>query len=52
MDPQKPGNSPGSGPEVVERQKITKERAFSIREVKRTAAKERKRDEYSSAEGQ
>ena len=27
-------------------------RAFSVREVKRTAAKERKRDEYSSAEGQ
>ena len=27
-------------------------RAFSVREVKRTAAKERKRDKYSSAEGQ
>ena len=27
-------------------------RAFSVREVKRAAAKERKRDEYSSAEGQ
>ena len=25
MEPQKPGNSPGSGPEVVERQRITKE---------------------------
>ena len=27
MKPQKPGNSPGSGPEVVERKKIAKERA-------------------------
>ena len=27
MEPQKPGNSPGSGTEVVERQKIAKERA-------------------------
>ena len=27
-------------------------RAFSVREVKRTATKERKRDEYSSAEEQ
>ena len=27
-------------------------RAFSVREVKRTAAKERKKDEYSFAEGQ
>ena len=27
-------------------------RAFSVREVKRVAAKERQRDEYSSAEGQ
>ena len=27
MRPQKPGNSPGPGPEVVERQKIAKERA-------------------------
>ena len=27
-------------------------RAFSVREVKRTAAKERERDKYSSAEGQ
>ena len=27
-------------------------RAFSVREVKRTAAEERERDEYSSAEGQ
>ena len=27
-------------------------RAFSVREVKRTAAKQRKREEYSSAEGQ
>ena len=25
MEPQKPGNSPGSGPEVVERQRIAKE---------------------------
>ena len=28
MEPQKPGNSPGPGPEVVERQKIAKERAI------------------------
>ena len=27
MEPQKPGNSPGPGLEVVERQKIAKERA-------------------------
>ena len=27
MEPQKPGNSPESGPEVVERQRVTKERA-------------------------
>ena len=27
MEPQKPGNSPGSGPEVVERQSVAKERA-------------------------
>ena len=27
-------------------------RAFSVREVKRAAAEQRKRDEYSSAEGQ
>ena len=27
MDPQKPGNSPGPGAEVVERKKIAKERA-------------------------
>ena len=25
MEPQKPGNSPGSGPEVVERQRVAKE---------------------------
>ena len=28
MEPQKPGNSTGPGPGVVERQKITKERAM------------------------
>ena len=27
MEPQKPGNSPGPGPEVVERHKTAKERA-------------------------
>ena len=27
MDPQDPGNSPGPGPEIVERQKTAKERA-------------------------
>ena len=27
MVPQKPGNSPGPGPEVVERQRVAKERA-------------------------
>ena len=27
MEPQKPGNSPGSGPEVIKRQKVAKERA-------------------------
>ena len=27
MEPQKPGNSPGSGSEVIERQRVTKERA-------------------------
>ena len=27
MEPQKPGNSPGPGPEVVERERIAKERA-------------------------
>ena len=27
MEPQKPGNSPGSGPQVVERQRVAKERA-------------------------
>ena len=27
MEPQKPGNSPGPGPKVVERQEIAKERA-------------------------
>ena len=27
MEPQKPGNTPGSGPEVVERQRVAKERA-------------------------
>ena len=26
-EPQKPGNSPGSGPKVIERQRITKEGA-------------------------
>ena len=25
MEPQKPGNSPGSGPEIVERQRVAKE---------------------------
>ena len=28
MEPEKPGNSPRPGPEVVERQKIAKERAM------------------------
>ena len=27
MEPQKQGNSPGSGPEVVERQRVAKEQA-------------------------
>ena len=27
MEPQKPGNSPAPGPEVVKRQKVAKERA-------------------------
>ena len=27
MEPQKPGNSPGSGPEVVEGQRVAKDRA-------------------------
>ena len=27
LEPQKPGNSPGSGPEVIERQKVAKDRA-------------------------
>ena len=27
MEPQKPSNSPGPGPEVVERQRVAKERA-------------------------
>ena len=27
MEPQKPGNSPGSGSEVVQRQRVTKARA-------------------------
>ena len=27
MEPQKPGNSPGFGPELVERQRVAKERA-------------------------
>ena len=27
MEPQKPGNFPGPGPEVVERQRVAKERA-------------------------
>ena len=27
MEPQKPGNSPGSGPEVIERQRVAKESA-------------------------
>ena len=27
MEPQKPGNSPGHGPEIVERQRVAKERA-------------------------
>ena len=27
MEPQKPGNSPGSGPEVIKRQRVAKERA-------------------------
>ena len=27
MEPQKPGNSPGSGPEVVKRRRVAKERA-------------------------
>ena len=27
MEPQKPGNSPGPGPKVVERQRVAKERA-------------------------
>ena len=27
MGPQKPGNSPGSGPEIVKRQRVAKERA-------------------------
>ena len=27
MEPQKPGNSPGSGPEVVQRQRVAKKRA-------------------------
>ena len=26
VEPQKPGNSPGSGPEVVQRQRVAKER--------------------------
>ena len=32
MVPQKPGNSPGPGPEVVERQRAIKERAMKIEE--------------------
>ena len=27
MEPQKPGNSPGSGPEVIKRQRVAKESA-------------------------
>ena len=27
MEPQKPGNSPGSGPEVIKRQRVAKELA-------------------------
>ena len=27
MEPQKPGNSPGPGPEIVERQRVDKEQA-------------------------
>ena len=27
MEPQKPGNSPGPGPEVLERQRVAKEQA-------------------------
>ena len=27
MEPQKPGNSPGSGPQVIDRQRVAKERA-------------------------
>ena len=27
MEPQKPGNSPGLGPEVIKRQRVAKERA-------------------------
>ena len=30
MEPQKPSNSPGSGPEVVERHRVAKERAAQI----------------------
>ena len=33
MRPQKPDNSPGPGPEVVERQKIAKERATYLDSV-------------------
>ena len=30
MEPQKPSNSPGSGPEVVEKHRVAKERAAQI----------------------
>ena len=30
MEPQKPGNSPGPGPEVVKRHRVAKERAAQV----------------------
>ena len=42
MEPQKPGNSPGPGPEVVERQRIANERV--VQRVRSWTAKNEMRD--------
>ena len=53
MEPQKSGNSTGPGPEVVERQKIAKERAtqrvrsWTVQNEMRGVRKRCRKDEFS-----
>ena len=42
MEPQKPGNSPGSGPEVVKRQRVAKE--WAVQRVRSWTVQNEMRD--------